>query len=86
MADDIRGRVEDDICSVRTIEDVRAMKKAHKGGTWKYARASRSGVRYEGEGEAWRSLKTMIDEKKDGAQPGSAAAAMAVNKANILGL
>lgn len=32
MADDIRGRVEDDICSVRTIEDVRAMKKAHKGG------------------------------------------------------
>lgn len=75
MADDIRGRVEDDICSVRTIEDVRAMKKAHKGGTWKYACACRSGVRYEGEGEAWRSLKAMIDEKKDGAQPGSAAAA-----------
>ena len=75
MADDIRGRVEDDICSVRTIEDVRAMKKAHKGGTWKYACACRSGVRYEGEGEAWRSLKAMIDEKKGGAQPGSAAAA-----------
>ena len=75
MADDIRGRVEDDICSVRTIEDVRAMKKAHKGGTWKYACACRSGVRYEGEGEAWRSLKAMIDEKKDSVQPGSAAAA-----------
>ena len=44
MADDIRGRVEDDICSVRTIEDVRAMKKAHKGGTWKYACACRRGV------------------------------------------
>ena len=43
----------DDITTVKTIEDVRAMKRAHKGGTWKYACACRSGVRYEGEGEAW---------------------------------
>ncbi len=39
----------DDITTVKTIEDVRAMKRAHKGGTWKYACACRSGVRYEGE-------------------------------------
>ena len=32
MADDIRGRVEDDICSVRTIEDVRAMKRRIREG------------------------------------------------------
>lgn len=65
MADDIRGRVDDDICSASTIEEVRAMKKAHKGGTWKYACACRSGVRYEGEGEAWSSLKTMLKGEKD---------------------
>ena len=35
----------DDITTVKTIEDVRAMKRAHKGGTWKYACACRSGVR-----------------------------------------
>lgn len=52
----------DDITTVKTIEDVRAMKRAHKGGTWKYACACRSGVRYEGESEAWAQLKTMIKE------------------------
>lgn len=35
----------DDITTVKTIEDVRAMKRAHKGGTWKYACVCRSGVR-----------------------------------------
>ena len=39
------------------------MKRAHKGGTWKYACACRSGVRYEGESEAWDQLKTMIKER-----------------------
>ncbi len=53
----------DDIATVKTIEDVRAMKRAHKGGTWKYACACRSGVRYEGESEAWAQLKTMIEEQ-----------------------
>lgn len=53
----------DDITTVKTIEDVRAMKRAHKGGTWKYACACRSGVRYEGEGEAWAQLKTVIEEQ-----------------------
>ena len=42
----------DDISNVSTIEEVHAMKRAHKGGTWKYACACRSGVRYEGESEA----------------------------------
>lgn len=51
----------DDITTVKTIEDVRAMKRAHKGGTWKYACACRSGVRYEGESEAWAQLKTVIE-------------------------
>lgn len=37
------------------------MKRAHKGGTWKYACACRSGVRYEGESEAWAQLKTVIE-------------------------
>lgn len=53
----------DDIATVKTIEDVRAMKRAHKGGTWKYACACRSGVRYEGESEAWAQLKTVIEEQ-----------------------
>lgn len=74
MADDIRGRVDDDICSASTIEEVRAMKKAHKGGTWKYACACRSGVRYEGEGEAWSSLKTMLKGEKDQQNAGDLAA------------
>lgn len=52
----------DDITTVKTIEDVRVMKRAYKGGTWKYACACRSGVRYEGESEAWAQLKTMIKE------------------------
>lgn len=52
----------DDITTVKTIEDVRAMKRAYKGGTWKCACACRSGVRYEGESEAWAQLKTMIKE------------------------
>lgn len=62
MSDNERERV-DDISIVSTIEDVRAMKRAHKGGTWKYACACRSGVRYEGESEAWAQLKTMIKER-----------------------
>lgn len=62
MSDNERERV-DDISTVNTIEDVRAMKRAHKGGTWKYACACRSGVRYEGESEAWAQLKTMIKER-----------------------
>lgn len=62
MADVDRERV-DDISNVSTIEEVRAMKRAHKGGTWKYACACRSGVRYEGESEAWDQLKTMIKER-----------------------
>ena len=62
MADADRERV-DDISNVSTIEEVRAMKRAHKGGTWKYACACRSGVRYEGESEAWDQLKTMIKER-----------------------
>lgn len=62
MADVDRERV-DDISNVSTIEGVRAMKRAHKGGTWKYACACRSGVRYEGESEAWGQLKTMIKER-----------------------
>lgn len=53
----------DDITTVKTIEDVRAMKRAHKGGTWKYACACRSGVRYEGGSEAWAQLKTVIEEQ-----------------------
>lgn len=53
----------DDITTVKTIEDVRAMKRAHKGGTWKYACACRSGVRYEGESGAWAQLKTVIEEQ-----------------------
>ncbi len=53
----------DDISNVSTIEEVHAMKRAHKGGTWKYACACRSGVRYEGESEAWDQLKTMIKER-----------------------
>ena len=53
----------DDITTVKTIEDVRAMKRAHKGGTWEYACACRSGVRYEGESEAWAQLKTVIEEQ-----------------------
>lgn len=53
----------DDITTVKTIEDVRAMKRAHKGGTWKYACACRSGVHYEGESEAWAQLKTVIEEQ-----------------------
>lgn len=53
-------RGEEDICSARTVRDVRAMKRAHKGGAWKYACACRSGVRYEGESEAWGSLKRMM--------------------------
>lgn len=53
----------DDITTVKTIEDVRAMKRAHKGGTWKYPCACRSGVRYEGESEAWAQLKTVIEEQ-----------------------
>lgn len=53
----------DDITTVKTIEDVREMKRAHKGGTWKYACACRSGVRYEGESEAWAQLKTVIEEQ-----------------------
>lgn len=64
MADIERGRV-DDINTVKTIEEVRAMKRACKGGTWKYSCACRSGVRYEGESEAWRQLKTMIEERAD---------------------
>lgn len=51
-------RGEEDICSARTVRDVRAMKRAHKGGTWKYACACRSGVRYEGESEAWGVVET----------------------------
>lgn len=39
------------------------MKRAHKGGTWKYACACRFGVRYEGESEAWAQLKTVIEEQ-----------------------
>lgn len=62
MSDNERERV-DDISTVSTIEDVRAMKRAHKGGAWKYACACRSGVRYEGESEAWAQLKTMIKER-----------------------
>lgn len=62
MSDNEREHV-DDISTVSTIEDVRAMKRAHKGGTWKYACACRSGVRYEGESEAWAQLKTMIKER-----------------------
>jgi drug/metabolite transporter (DMT)-like permease len=62
MSDNERERV-DDISTVSTIEDVRAMKRAHKGGTWKYACTCRSGVRYEGESEAWAQLKTMIKER-----------------------
>ncbi len=62
MSDNERERV-DDISTVSTIEDVRAMKRAHKGGTWKYTCACRSGVRYEGESEAWAQLKTMIKER-----------------------
>ena len=62
MADVDRERV-DDISNVSTIEEVRAMKRAHKGDTWKYACACRSGVRYEGESEAWDQLKTMIKER-----------------------
>ena len=62
MADVDRERV-DDISNVSTIEEVHAMKRAHKGGTWKYACACRSGVRYEGESEAWDQLKTMIKER-----------------------
>ena len=62
MADVDRERV-DDISNVSTIEEVRAMKRAHKGSTWKYACACRSGVRYEGESEAWDQLKTMIKER-----------------------
>ena len=62
MADVDREHV-DDISNVSTIEEVRAMKRAHKGGTWKYACACRSGVRYEGESEAWDQLKTMIKER-----------------------
>lgn len=62
MADVDRERV-DDISNVSTIEEVRAMKRAHKGGTWKYACACRSGVRYEGESEAWDQLKTIIKER-----------------------
>lgn len=62
MSDNERERV-DDISTVSTIEEVRAMKRAHKGGTWKYACACRSGVRYEGESEAWAQLKTMIKER-----------------------
>lgn len=62
MADVDRERV-DDISNVSTIEEVRTMKRAHKGGTWKYACACRSGVRYEGESEAWDQLKTMIKER-----------------------
>ena len=53
----------DDITTVKTIEDVRAMKRAHNGGTWKYACACRSCVRYEGESEAWAQLKTVIGEQ-----------------------
>ena len=53
----------DDITTVKTIEDVRAMERAHTGGTWKYACACRSGVRYEGESEAWAQLKTVIEEQ-----------------------
>ena len=53
----------DDITTVKTIEEVRAMKRAHKGGTWKYACACRSGVRYEGESETWAQLKTVIEEQ-----------------------
>lgn len=53
----------DDITTVKAIEDVRAMKRAHKGGTWKYACARRSGVRYEEESEACAQLKTAIEEQ-----------------------
>ena len=67
MADVDRERV-DDISNVSTIEEVRAMKRAHKGGTWKYACACRSGGRYEGESEAWGQLKTMIKERGTAAE------------------
>lgn len=63
MTDIERERV-DDISTVSTIEEVRAMKRAHKGGTWKYSCACRSGVRYEAESEAWAQLKTMMGESR----------------------
>lgn len=63
MTDIERERV-DDISTVSTIEEVRAMKRAHKGGTWRYSCACRSGVRYEAESEAWAQLKTMMGESR----------------------
>lgn len=56
----------------RTVEGVRALKKAHPGGTWKYACACRSGVRYEGESEAWSSLKEMIETEARGSKTANA--------------
>lgn len=56
----------------RTVEEVRALKKAHPGGTWKYACACRSGVRYEGESEAWSSLKEMIETEARGSKTANA--------------
>ena len=64
VTDSERGRAGG-INTVSTIEEVRAMRRAYKGGTWPYACACRSGVRDEGESEAWSQLKTMI--KKDSA-------------------
>ena len=56
----------------RTVEEVRALKKAHPGGTWKYACACRSGVRYEGESEARSSLKEMIETEARGSKTANA--------------
>lgn len=56
----------------RTVEEVRALKKVHPGGTWKYACACRSGVRYEGESEAWSSLKEMIETEARGSKTANA--------------
>lgn len=49
-----------------SAQGLRAMRGAAKGGTGKYACACRSGVRYEGEGEAWKSLKTMLGKRIEG--------------------
>lgn len=74
MASDDR-ECADDINTVCTIGDVRAMKRACKGGTRKYSCACRSGVRYEGESEAWAQLKAMIKEELGRTEVGQANAA-----------
>lgn len=74
MASDDR-ECADGINTVCTIGDVRSMKRACKGGTWKYSCACRSGVRYEGESEAWAQLKAMIKEELGRTEVGQANAA-----------